>query len=87
MVIGAGEVGKTLIKRLVEKDYKISLFNRSSVSIEGIASKPLDQLKEYLNQNKVIVVAASGDDAFITFEEMIGMKYKLIIDLAIRRNL
>ena len=59
MVIGAGEVGKTLIKRLVEKDYKIDLFNRSSVSIEGIVSKPLDQLKEYLNQNKVIVVAAA----------------------------
>lgn len=87
MVIGAGEVGKTLIKRLVEKDYKIDLFNRSSVSIEGIVSKPLDQLKEYLNQNKVIVVAASGDAPFITFEDMIGMDAKLIFDLAIPRNL
>ena len=87
MVIGAGEVGKTLIKRLVEKDYKINLFNRSSVSIEGIASKPLDQLKEYLNQNKVIVVAASGDAPFITSEDMIGMDAKLIFDLAIPRNL
>ena len=87
MVIGAGEVGKTLIKRLVEKDYKIDLFNRSSVSIEGIVSKPLDQLKEYLNQNKVIVVAASGDAPFITSEDMIGMDAKLIFDLAIPRNL
>ncbi len=87
MVIGAGEVGKTLIKRLVEKDYKIDLFNRSSVSIEGIVSKPLDQLKEYLNQNKVIVVAASGDAPFITSEDMKGMDTKLIFDLAIPRNL
>ena len=87
MVIGAGEVGKTLIKRLVKKDYKIDLFNRSSVSIEGIVSKPLDQLKEYLNQNKVIVVAASGDAPFITSEDMIGMDAKLIFDLAIPRNL
>ena len=87
MVIGAGEVGKTLIKRLVEKDYKIDLFNRSSVSIEGIVSKPLDQLKEYLNQNKVIVVAASGDAPFITSKDMIGMDGKLIFDLAIPRNL
>ena len=87
MVIGAGEVGKTLIKRLVEKDYKIDLFNRSSVSIEGIVSKPLDQLKEYLNQNKVIVVAASADAPFITSEDMMGMDDKLIFDLAIPRNL
>ena len=87
MVIGAGEVGKTLIKRLVKKDYKIDLFNRSSVSIEGILSKPLDQLKEYLIQNKVIVVAASGDAPFITSEDMMGMDAKLIFDLAIPRNL
>ena len=87
MIVGAGEVGKTLIKRLVKKDYKIDLFNRSSVSIEGIVSKPLDQLKEYLNQNKVIVVAASGDAPFITSEDMIGMDAKLIFDLAIPRNL
>jgi glutamyl-tRNA reductase len=87
MIIGAGEVGKTLIKRLVKKDYKIDLFNRSSVSIEGILSKPLDQLKEYLIQNKVIVVAASGDAPFITSEDMMGMDAKLIFDLAIPRNL
>ena len=69
-----GLVGSAIYRMLKKRGFK---------NIITQSKKKLD----LLNQNKVIVVAASADAPFITSEDMIGMDAKLIFDLAIPRNL
>tara|TARA_Y100001970_G_scaffold145079_1_gene178237 strand:+ start:161 stop:1327 length:1167 start_codon:yes stop_codon:yes gene_type:complete len=87
LIIGAGDVGKPLVKRLLLNNYNVTLFNRSQVEIEGIKSKPLNELNESINDFKTIVVAAPSEKAFFTVENFQGPEERLIFDLAIPRNL
>ena len=87
LIIGAGDVGKPLVKRLLLNNYNVTLFNRSQVEIEGIKSKPLNELNENINDFKTIVVAAPSEKAFFTVENFQGSEERLIFDLAIPRNL
>ena len=86
LVIGAGDVGKALIKRLTDKDYDINLYNRSDISIENIKSKPLSSVKEDIGNFEIIVVAAASEQSFFDESHLPGNNY-LIFDLAIPRNL
>ena len=87
LIIGAGDVGRPLLKRLLVNNYDVTLFNRSQVEIEGIKSKPLNELNENINHFKTIVVAASSEKAFFTLENFQDSEERLIFDLAIPRNL
>ena len=40
LIIGGGDVGRALIKRLNERNYQLKLFNRSEITIENIKSNP-----------------------------------------------
>ena len=86
LVIGAGDVGKALIKRLIEKNYEISLYNRSDITIEGIDSKSLDCVNDDIGKFEIIVVAAASENSFFDTKDLTN-KNNLIFDLAIPRNL
>jgi glutamyl-tRNA reductase len=86
LVIGAGDVGKALIKRLIEKNYEISLYNRSEIAIEGIDSKSLDCVNDDIGKFEIIVVAAASENPFFDTKNLTN-KNNLIFDLAIPRNL
>ena len=87
LIIGAGDVGRPLLKRLLVNNYDVTLFNRSQVEIEGIKSKPLNELNENINHFKTIVVAAPSEKAFFTLDNFQDSEERLIFDLAIPRNL
>ena len=87
LIIGAGDVGKPLLKRLIASDYDVALFNRSQVEIEGVKSKSLDELSANINEFKTIVVAAPSEKEFFAAEDFKDPAKRLIFDLAIPRNL
>ncbi len=86
LVIGAGDVGKALIKRLNDKGYEISLYNRSDIVVEGIKSKSLDCVSKDINSFEIVVVAAASETPFFD-ENHLNKDHCLIFDLAIPRNL
>ncbi len=86
LIIGAGDVGKALIKRLNEKGYSISLYNRSDIVVEGIKSKSLELVKQDIKGFEIVVVAAASENSFFNNND-IGTNDCLIFDLAIPRNL
>lgn len=86
LVIGAGDVGKALIKRLKDKDYDISLYNRSDIEVEGIQSKSLERVKKDIKNYEIVVVAAASENPFFD-ENDLSSNDSLIFDLAIPRNL
>ena len=86
LVIGAGDVGKALIKRLKDKDYDISLYNRSDIEVEGIQSKSLERVKKDIKDYQIVVVAAASENPFFD-ENDFSSDDSLIFDLAIPRNL
>ena len=86
LVIGAGDVGKALIKRLNDKGYEISLYNRSDIVVEGIESKSLDCVSKDINSFEIVVVAAASETPFFD-DNHLNNNHCLIFDLAIPRNL
>ena len=86
LIIGAGDVGKALIKRLNDKGYSISLYNRSDIVVEGIKSKSLELVKQDIKGFEIVVVAAASENSFFDNND-IGTNVCLIFDLAIPRNL
>ncbi len=86
LVIGAGDVGKALIKRLNDKGYEISLYNRSDIVVEGIKSKSLDCVNKDINSFEIVVVAAASETPFFD-DNHLNNNQCLIFDLAIPRNL
>ena len=87
LIIGAGDVGKPLLKRLIANGYEVALFNRSKVEVEGIKSNPLSKLTKNINEFKTIVVAAPSDKEFFGSKDFKTSEDRLIFDLAIPRNL
>ena len=87
LIIGAGDVGKPLLKRLIANDYEVALFNRSKVEVDGIKSNPLSKLTKNINEFKTIVVAAPSDKEFFGSKDFKTSEDRLIFDLAIPRNL
>ena len=61
LIIGGGDVGRALIKRLNERNYQLKLFNRSEITIENIKSNPLKELDSNISDFQIIVIAASAD--------------------------
>ena len=87
LIIGAGDVGKPLLKRLVVNNYDVTLFNRSQVEVNGIKSKPLNELSAKVNDFRTIVVAAPSDKEFFGLDDFETLEQRLVFDLAIPRNL
>ena len=87
LIIGAGDVGKPLLKRLIADGYEVALFNRSKVEVDGIKSNPLSKLTKNINEFKTIVVAAPSDKEFFGSKDFKTSEDRLIFDLAIPRNL
>jgi len=87
LIIGAGDVGKPLLKRLIANGYEVALFNRSKVEVDGIKSNPLSELTKNINKFKTIVVAAPSDSEFFGSKDFKTSEDRLIFDLAIPRNL
>ena len=87
LIIGAGDVGKPLLKRLIANSYEVALFNRSKVEVDGIKSNPLSKLTKNINEFKTIVVAAPSDKEFFGSKDFKTSEDRLIFDLAIPRNL
>ena len=87
LIIGAGDVGKPLLKRLIANGYEVALFNRSKVEVDGIKSNPLSKLTKNINEFKTIEVAAPSDKEFFGSKDFKTSEDRLIFDLAIPRNL
>ena len=88
LIIGAGDVGKALTIRLVKKNIKVHVFNRTKKKIADIETNPLSEIKKYILDADNIVIAASSKKPFLKLENLKRNKNKLkIFDLAIPRNL
>ncbi|MDC3098195.1 glutamyl-tRNA reductase [Gammaproteobacteria bacterium] len=85
LIIGGGNVGKALIKRLNERNYQLKLFNRSKITIENIKSNPLKELDSNISDFQIIVIAASADLPLFDLNNL--SDDAVIFDLAIPRNI
>ena len=85
LLIGAGNVGKALIKRLNQKKYEIELFDRTDINVDGISSRPLGEVSNEIKNYQIVVIAAASETPFFASEEV--KDNCLIFDLAIPRNL
>ena len=85
LIIGGGNVGKALIKRLNERNYQLKLFNRSEITIENIKSNPLKELDSNISDFQIIVIAASADLPLFDLNNL--SDDAVIFDLAIPRNI
>ena len=85
LIIGGGDVGKALIKRLNERNYQLKLFNRSEITIENIKSNPLKELDSNISDFQIIVIAASADSPLFDLNNL--NDDAVIFDLAIPRNI
>ena len=85
LIIGGGDVGKALIKRLNERNYELKLFNRSEITIENIKSNPLKELDSNISDFQIIVIAASADSPLFDLNNLCDDA--VIFDLAIPRNI
>ena len=85
LIIGGGDVGRALIKRLNERNYQLKLFNRSEVTIENIKSNPLKELDSNISDFQIIVIAASADSPLFDLNNL--SDDAVIFDLAIPRNI
>jgi len=85
LIIGGGNVGKALIKRLNERNYQLKLFNRSEITIENIKSNPLKELDSTISDFQIIVIAASADLPLFDLNNL--SDDAVIFDLAIPRNI
>ena len=88
LIIGAGDVGKALTIRLVKKNIKVHVFNRTKKKIADIETKSLSEINKYTLDADNIIIAASSKEPFLKLENLQRNKNKLkIFDLAIPRNL
>ena len=85
LIIGGGDVGRALIKRLNERNYQLKLFNRSEITIENIKSNPLKELDSNISDFQIIVIAASADSPLFDLNNL--NDDAVIFDLAIPRNI
>ena len=85
LIIGGGDVGRALIKRLNERNYQLKLFNRSEITIESIKSNPLKELDSNISDFQIIVIAASADSPLFDLNNL--RDDAVIFDLAIPRNI
>ena len=85
LIIGGGDVGRALIKRLNERNYQLKLFNRSEITIENIKSNPLKELDSNISDFQIIVIAASADSPLFDLNNL--SDNAVIFDLAIPRNI
>ena len=85
LIIGGGDVGRALIKRLNERNYQLKLFNRSEITIENIKSNPLKELDSNISDFPIIVIAASADSPLFDLNNL--SDDAVIFDLAIPRNI
>ena len=85
LIIGGGDVGRALIKRLNERNYQLKLFNRSEITIENIKSNPLKELDSNISDFQIIVIAASADLPLFDLNNL--SDDVVIFDLAIPRNI
>jgi glutamyl-tRNA reductase len=85
LIIGGGDVGRALIKRLNERNYQLRLFNRSEITIESIKSNPLKELDSNISDFQIIVIAASADTPLFDLNNL--NDDAVIFDLAIPRNI
>ena len=85
LIIGGGDVGRALIKRLNKRNYQLKLFNRSEITIENIKSNPLKELDSNISDFQIIVIAASADSPLFDLNNL--SDDAVIFDLAIPRNI
>ena len=85
LIIGGGDVGRALIKRLNDRNYQLKLFNRSEITIENIKSNPLKELDSNISDFQIIVIAASADLPLFDLNNL--SDNAVIFDLAIPRNI
>ncbi len=85
LIIGGGDVGRALIKRLNDRNYQLKLFNRSEITIENIKSNPLKELDSNISDFQIIVIAASADLPLFDLNNL--SDNTVIFDLAIPRNI
>ena len=85
LIIGGGDVGRALIKRLNERNYQLKLFNRSEITIENIKSNSLKELDSNISDFQIIVIAASADSPLFDLNNL--SDDAVIFDLAIPRNI
>ena len=85
LIIGGGDVGRALIKRLNERNYQLKLFNRSEITIENIKSNSLKELDSNISDFQIIVIAASADSPLFDLNNL--SDNAVIFDLAIPRNI
>ena len=85
LIIGGGDVGRALIRRLNERNYQLKLFNRSEITIENIKSNPLKELDSNISDFQIIVIAASADSPLFDLNNL--NDDAVIFDLDIPRNI
>jgi len=88
MIIGAGDIAQALIPRLIKKNLVISLFNRSSIEVNNIKSRPLKNIENEITEVDAIVIAAPSETPFFSDEALKKVVKRLqVFDLAIPRNI
>lgn len=100
IIIGSGEMSKLVIKHLSFNVKKILLFNRSIENIQNlqyelkdelknkISIKPLDELKNYINDIDILFTATSSDEPIVTdaiLEDKVNKK--VFFDLALPKDI
>ncbi|MBF2054790.1 MAG: glutamyl-tRNA reductase [Candidatus Sericytochromatia bacterium] len=94
LIVGAGQMARTLIRNLEDTDIQISLANRTRSNAEALAESSkqaiqllnLDQLASILPQVQAVVTCTALPDFLIT-PDFLPNQALMMIDLAVPRNI
>ncbi|HKH59702.1 MAG TPA: glutamyl-tRNA reductase, partial [Flavitalea sp.] len=94
LLLGTGKIGRNTCKNLVDylQAKHITLINRTEdkalqlADELGLQHAPVNELRKYISQSDIILVATNSPEHVITRSDLEGMSEKLIIDLSIPCN-
>src|SRR5215204_1370050 len=94
LLLGTGKIGRNTCKNLVDylQAKHITLINRTEdkalqlADELGLQHAPVNELRKYIGQSDIILVATNSPEHVITRSDLEGMSEKLIIDLSIPCN-
>jgi glutamyl-tRNA reductase len=94
LLLGVGKIGRNTCKNLVDYLHanQITLINRTEDKAVDLASElglkhaPVNELRTYIQQSDIILVATNSPEPVILSEDLKNQENKLIIDLSIPCN-
>jgi glutamyl-tRNA reductase len=95
LVIGAGAVGRSLMRKLLDRGASVSCCTRTpppvriQTGLEDVAWHPLTQLRQALSDPEAVICAASGVEPILTSAESSWLppeRALVVLDLGVPRN-